>query len=289
MKRLLVTGGSGFVGTHLLRRGRDRFFLTAAVHRRPLSIEGVAAVPFDLDDARSIDQAVEVAQPDVIIHAAAWVHPDACEGDPGLAHHRNAVATEVLAEAAERLGARLIFCSTDMVFEGSTGNYSENSETRPVNVYGKSKLTGERFVQAICSDYAIARLALVYGSTEPGGNSFSEAIRRRIVSGEEQPLFTDQFRSPILVTDLADALLELAESQFVGLIHLGGAQRTDRYTFGRTLARLHGLSETGLKPASIVDVSLKAPRPVDASLNTAQAESLLSTNLRGYEEGLKDA
>lgn len=289
MKRLLVTGGSGFVGTHILRRGRHRFYLTAAVHQRPLSIENVATVPLDLDDARCIDQAVEVAQPDVIIHTAAWVHPDACEADPALAHHRNAVATEVLAEAAERLGARLIFCSTDMVFEGAAGQYSETSETRPVNVYGQSKLTGEKFVQSICSDYAIARLALVYGPSAPGANSFSEAIRRRIAAGENQPLFTDQYRSPVLVTDLADALLELAESQFVGLIHLGGAQRTDRYTFGQTLARIHGLSETGLKPVSFADVTLKAPRPVDASLNTALAQSLLSTNLRGYEEGLKEA
>ncbi len=277
------------MGGHLLNRACGRFYITATYHDNLISSEDVHIVAMDLDDERSMQHVVEQAQPQIIIHTAAWVHPDACEADSRLAHHRNAIAVEVLAEAAERLDARFIFCSTDMVFRGDRGRYSEDSETQPQNVYGRSKLMGEGFVRSICSNYVIARLALVYGRPLSGGNSFSADIRRRLKNGEQQLLFTDQFRSPVLVMDLANALLELAVSDFQGIIHVGGADRVDRYTFGRTMAQLHDLPMNKLQPVSIHDVKFNTPRPVDVSMDIRLAQSLLSTPLRGIAEGLKEA
>ena len=289
MKRLLVTGASGLVGGHVAHRALDRFHVSATCHRHALSLEGVQCLCMDLDDERSLTHTVELAQPDVIIHAAACASPDACEADAAMALHRNATATEVLAEATASLGARFILVSTDMVFDGAKGGYAETDAPHPANVYGRSKLLGERFAQAVTPSCVVARTALVYGPPLTGGDSFSQQIRRRLAAGETQPLFTDQFRTPIHVADLAEALLELAENDFSGVIHLGGPDRVDRYAFGRVLAELHGLPQSLLKSTSVSTVQGGAPRPVDVSLDTSLARSLLKTPLRGIHQGLQDA
>lgn len=287
-KRLLVTGGSGFVGSHAALRAAEDWRVFATFRSHPMALPGVTPASMDLEDERSIEHAVERVQPDAILHTAVAGNVDWCEGNRKQAFRINAAATEILAESAERAGSRFVYVSSDMVFDGKKGGYAESDETGPVNYYGLTKLAGERFVAAVHPNYAVARSALIYGS--PGAsaspNSFSHRILERVLEGEEIPLFTDQFRSPILVQDLADALLELAGSDFVGTIHIGGAERTDRYAFGLRLAEVKGFSASLLKPCSMFDVSTAAPRPQDVSLNTGKAAEVLSTRLRGYREGM---
>ena len=207
------------------------------------------------------------------------------------AFHINATATEVLAESVERIGGRFVYVSSDMVLDGAKGHYSEEDEARPINYYGHTKLAGERFVADLCSRFVVARSALIYGTPleSTSSNSFSKRILEKAKVGEEIPLFTDQYRSPILVQDLAAALIELADNDFNGMIHLGGKDRVDRYTFGLRLAEVKGFNSSLLKPYSMLDVSLPAKRPQDVSFNTEKAESLLKTCLHGYIEGILSA
>ncbi len=289
MRRLLITGTSGFVGGHVLFQAWDEWETFATYHTRVFSFPEVTTLSLDLENENQIRQMIEEVQPDVIIHCAAWADLEMCEHMPERAFSINAKATGILAEMCSKINCRLVYTSTDMVFDGEKGNYDELDRTNPINVYGKTKLAGEEEIQASCSDYVIARAALVYGPPLTGSNSFSERILKRVKNGEIVPLFTDQFRSPILVHNLAQALLELAKGEFKGVLHLGGADRVDRYAFGLRLAELKGFSKTLLKPVSMFENPTVAPRPRDTSLNISRACRLLRTRLLGYKEGLKEA
>jgi len=277
MKRLLITGGSGFVGGHLLEAAKDQWEVFTTYKNRSLSREGVTCFKLDLAGEKQIESVMEKCRPEAVIHAAAMCIPDDCEQDPKKTYHVNATATEILAEQCVRYQSRLVFVSTDMVFDGKGRYYSESDETHPVNVYGQSKLVAEKFIRAVCTNSVIARSALIYGRPVTGSNSFSERILSRISKGESVSLFPDQFRSPVLVNDLANALLELAGNDWEGTIHLGGGTRVDRYTFGIRLAHLKGIPERLIKSESMNTHKATAPRPRDVSLDISLARKILKT------------
>lgn len=285
--RLFVTGGSGFVGGHIITRAKTKWDVFTAYNTRPAVPSMIKSFQINLASEKSIDNLIEKIQPEVVIHSAAWPDLEKCEKNPRDAFHINATSSEILAELSERFEFRLIFISTDMVFDGNKGNYSETSRTNPINIYGKTKLSAEKYIRAASTNYVIARSALIYGPPVYGSNSFSERILKKVTLGKTIPLFKDQYRSPILVQNLADALLELAQNDFTGILHLGGAERTDRYTFGMQLAEIKGFSQDLLKPVSMHELKTKAPRPEDSSFDISKAEHLLKTRLLGFKEGLK--
>ncbi len=289
MKRLLITGGSGFVGGHLLSQGRGGWEVFSTFRSHPFSLPGVKGLVLDLENGDEIRKLLKNVWPDVIIHCAAWSDLDGCEKDRDRAFRINAEATGIIAETGSDLGCRLIYTSSDMVFDGEKGDYNESDPTGPINVYGESKLAGEERIKQFCSDYVVARVALIYGSPVTGCNSFSERILDRVRQGKVMPLFTDQYRTPILVQNLAQALLELAGTTFSGTIHLGGRERVDRYAFGLRLAELKGFPKKTLRPVSVSEIQTVASRPRDVSLDTSKAKRLLKTELLGYREGLKQA
>lgn len=287
MKRILITGGSGFVGGHLLTMSRNEWEVFTIYHNRPVSISGVFSVAFNFENKNEIQPLVKKINPDVVIHCAVWGDVDECEKDRKRAFLINAEATGILAETCSEIESRFIYTSSDMVFDGKKGDYIESDPPCPLNIYGKSKFIGEERVKKACSNYVVARVALIYGRPVLGNNSFSEKILERIRQGKTMPLFIDQYRTPILVQNLAQVLLELAGLDFRGTIHLGGAKKVDRYTFGLRLAELKGLSQKMLRPVNMSEIPTTAPRPRDVSLDTSKAKSLLKTPLLGYWDGLK--
>ena len=290
MNRLLITGGSGFVGGHICKQALDKWDIQATYRTRSFSIPGVHAVKLDLADERQVERAVEKCMPHTVIHTAAWSDLERCEGDPQKAFHINATATEILAELSRRFEFRLIFISSDMVFDGRKGSYTETDSVNPLNVYGHTKLAAERFIQTAAENFVIARSALVYGPPVTGVNSFSETLKKRVGKQRKpMPLFTDEFRSPVLVQSLAACLLELAENNFNGIIHLGGASGCDRYSFARRMADLNGWPHSLLKPVSMKDISFSASRPADTTYDISLAQQVLSTPLPGFFSGLEQA
>ncbi len=289
MKRLLITGGSGFLGGNLIQLAKEGWTVCATYNSRPFSDQGITIASMDLSKEKAIQDLVEKMQPDVIIHTAAWSNLDECENDPEKAFHINATATEILAELSSQLDCRLIYVSSDMVFDGEKGDYEESDQALPISVYGKTKLTGEKFVKSVCSDYVVARSALIYGKPVTNSSSFSDWMIRRIEKGETVNLFTDQYRTPVLVDDLAGALLELADMTFNGIVHLGGKSRVDRYTFGLRLSEIKNFPKERLLPVSMFDVQMTAPRPKDVSFDTSLAQRILKTNLFGFQIGLERA
>ncbi len=284
--KLLVTGASGFLGGWLVALGHQDWQVHAVWRRTSFDLASTEWHRCDLTDRSAVDTLVREIKPQAIIHAAAEANLDWCEDHPDEARRANVEATAQLAELATELGARFVFVSTDMVFDGERGNYAEDDPVRPISFYGTTKVEAEELVHQITPEAAVARTALIFGKPHLGGTSFSEWIERRLRTGESVPLFTDQYRTPILVQNLAEALLELAGNRFSGVLHLAGTEKVDRYTFGLKLARKLGLPTEPLQPAKLSDVRFRAPRPRDLSLNIAKAREVLKTRFLDIDAAL---
>ena len=209
------------------------------------------------------DEAVRaaVAGVDCVIHTAYRQGEDAWS--------TNVDGSRVVAREARAAGARLVHLSTDIVFDGSRGGYREEDEPRPVNDYGRSKAEAERVVVAEHPEALIARTSLLYGAPEPGPQE------RLAATGTT--FFEDEIRSPAQVGDVAEALLEAAELDLAGPLHLGGADDVSRYDFALLLGA----------DASRIERGRTTPdRAPNVSLDSALARSLLRTRLRGVREVL---
>jgi dTDP-4-dehydrorhamnose reductase len=243
----------------------------------------------DLADDPSVRRLLESVRPDAVIHCAAFADLDACEDEPDRAMVVNARASEEIAGLAAEGKGRFVLVSTDMVFDGRKGDYREDDPTGPINTYGCSKVEAEKRVMVAHPEAVVARSALVYGKPMARGNSFSEKILEKVLSNRTVSLYTDQIRTPVLVTDLARALLDLAGGRFSGIVHLGGSEKTDRYAFGLRFAEIRGFPPDLLRPATMDEFPTRTPRPRDVSLNTGLARKKLKLTLQGYWEGLRDA
>ncbi|HNW60460.1 MAG TPA: NAD(P)-dependent oxidoreductase [bacterium] len=282
MPEMLLTGASGFLGGHLFEKAQSRWQVTAISYRHPLPGTSI----LDLRDAEACMALVRSRRPQVILHAAANANLDTCERDPAAAREINTTVVGHLLDAAAATGARLILVSTDMVFDGRAGHYTEADAVHPLSVYGETKVAAETLVLQAGGRHLVVRAALIYGRPRHGGSSFSEWIEQRLRQGMPVPLYTDQYRSPIWVENLAEALLELAGSEISGLLHLGGANRIDRFSFAQQLCRSAGYDPALLQPTSMHAAVSDAPRPVDVSLDSRKAGMLLQTPLLDTAAGV---
>lgn len=268
--RWLVTGATGQLGGHVVRlllsRGAEA---VAWVGRGGPAIPGAECHVVDLSDADRVERALREARPTHVLHVGAMTAVGDVYADPEMGRRVNVEATRALAEGAAEEGARMVYVSTDMVFDGEGAPYTEGDEPRPLSLYGRSKLDGERHVLRF-RGHAVLRIPLMYGyAVSPRGTTFSrqvEALRR----GERMELFEDEFRTPVWLGDAAAALVGLAESGEVGVWHLAGPERVSRLELVRRIARGLGLPEGGLVGVSRRSVDFPEPRPADLSLDGAK-------------------
>ncbi len=286
MKKLLITGASGFLGGHIFSQADKRFQCLGTFNNftGPGPFAKWAAI--DLTTFHHVFTLIAEFQPDIIIHAAANSNLDDCEHNPENAHAVNVLATAHLVSAARQVNARFIYVSTDMVFDGAGSLYNEDDQTNPISVYGHTKLQAEKVVARL-DNHVIVRSALIYGRPIFGGSSFSMWMEHRFQHNEKVPLYVDQFRSPVLVDNLAEILLELCDSKFTGALHIGGANRIDRFSFGQQMCQILGYDASLLQPTHMHDHTPCAPRPRDVSLNIDKAISILNTKILSTEHGLR--
>jgi dTDP-4-dehydrorhamnose reductase len=239
MPRLLVTGASGFVGSKVV----------AFARAKGLDVHGTQGTPdgswprLDISDRQATLDHLAAVGPDVIVHTAAGRNPhDWAVIADGSAH---------VASAARRVGARLVHVSTDAVFGGDRGPYDENALPAPVNLYGSAKAAAETAVKETA---LIVRISLVIG----GGN-------HEQVVHQGRPHYTNALRSPIHVEDLARALVELAESDLAGVVHLQGADDVSRYELARLIA-----TRDGLDPDTVPPAEAATPYPLDTRLRSTR-------------------
>lgn len=284
--QLLITGASGLLGSAVahLAEGQSHGVCSAYNQHRP-SIG--ASVKLDLTDLSHIDRVMGEANADAIIHAAALTDVDRCERERDLAERVNSEATAAIASAARAIKAFLVYVSTDYVFSGEKGLYSEGDEPSPVNFYGYTKLKGEESVRERANDYCIARASVIYGAVPASGKvNFALWLIERLSRGDRVDVLEDQYVSPTLNLNLAEMILEVAERKLGGIYHLAGAERVSRYQFAMNLCDTLGLDSSLLNPVSMKYMKWIACRPKDSSLNVSKATKVLKAKPLKLTEAL---
>jgi dTDP-4-dehydrorhamnose reductase len=283
LPKCLITGANGLLGSNLSLQLSEKFQVIATDVLVP-SIPGCCNLKLDITDNEDIKKISEV-NPDYIIHCAALVDVDYCETAKEEAWLVNAKGSENVAKAAADAGSYLVYISTDSVFDGKQGNYQEMDVPNPVNNYAKSKLNAELLVQKACNNYCIVRTN-IYGWNRQSKNSIAEWMLESLLSGRTLTGFKDVFFSPILVNNLADALIELFSEKHRGILHISGSERVSKLEFASLIAEAFSLNKQLITPISIDSLKLRADRPKDTSLNVLKAQSLLKTRLLNASEGI---
>ncbi|MCX8153881.1 MAG: dTDP-4-dehydrorhamnose reductase [Candidatus Bathyarchaeota archaeon] len=272
--KILVTGASGLLGHQIVAKALEKGFDVYSAYKENIASLG-KLVKIDLTYQSLVWKTLAIIKPQVIIHAAAYTDVDGCEINKELAFKANAEATKHLAVAAAKFGAHLIYVSTDYVFNGEKGLYTEDEETNPINYYGYTKLKGEYYVEQYAKSWCIARPSVIYGWSHTRKLNFATWIINNLKNNREINVLVDQYVSPTFNTNLAEMLLEIAEKRINGKLHTAGASRVSRYEFALKCADTFNLRTDLIKPAKIEEMSWKAKRPRDSSLNVSNAEVVL--------------
>ena len=265
--RILVTGRDGQVARSLAERAPGGAELIFAA--RP---------ELDLADPGTIERTVEAAAPDIIVSAAAYTAVDKAEDEPELAMRINGEAPGVLAQAARRVGARIVHLSTDYVFAGdAAGAYVETDPVGPIGVYGRSKLAGEEAVRASGADHVILRTAWVYS---PFGSNFVKTMLRLAADRDKVNVVEDQWGCPTSALDIADAVAAAVGAWKNGTYHFAGSGETNWAVFARAIfiesaARGGPCAEVAGIPSSAYPT--RATRPANSRLDSG-----LFTRTFGY-------
>jgi dTDP-4-dehydrorhamnose reductase len=225
------------------------------------------------------------AQPDAAIHAAAMAAVSDCTRDLARAAAVNTGATGELAELCAAAGARLVFVSTDLVFDGERAPYREADEPAPLSVYGRTKAAAERAVLK-SPGHAVVRVSLLFGPSINGRANFFDKQIEALRGGQPVCLFHDEWRTPLGLATAAKALVAIADSNVGGIVHLGGPERMSRVEMGVRLARFLGIRAAGIEPASRQTAGGE-PRPRDVSLDSTRWRQQFPTILSPrFEEAL---
>lgn len=289
---VLVTGGGGFLGGRIVRRLADEGLRVLAGVRAgsgDLPDGADSAVAIDLLDPAATAAAIGVAGAAWVIHAAAIGDTRKCEAEPELSRRINVIGTEAVVEGCRRSGGRLVFLSTEQVFDGTGAPYGEEAEARPLHEYGRTKAAGERATVTLGGRAVVARVSLVYGRSALEGRSASEQVLGALRRGERARLFVDETRTPVHAEDVASAIVELVGMDAPPrVINLAGPERMSRYDFGVALARAHGLDERMIDAASQAGVAFVPARPRDLSLRTELARRILKRPPRLLAEAIAE-
>ncbi|CAM4470925.1 dTDP-4-dehydrorhamnose reductase [Paenibacillus tarimensis] len=273
--KLLVTGANGQLGQELVK-------LPAA---EGIEIVGYDREALDITDLDACRRVLAEQRPDVVIHCAAYTAVDQAEADPDGAFRVNGAGTRNMAVAAEEIKAKLVYISTDYVFDGTgTSPYNEYDNTNPMTVYGKSKLAGERLAQTLCSRYFIVRTSWVYGKY---GNNFVKTMLKLGPEKQQLKVVHDQVGSPTYTRDLAELLVELAATDYYGIYHASNSGVCSWYEFAKAIFEESKL-DVAVEPCTTSEFPRPAPRPAYSVMDASSLRANGLQPLRDWRDALKD-
>jgi len=284
-RRVLITGASGLLGLNSALEAAKEHQVFGQTNSHRLNTTAFDAIQADLLVPGAIQRLLEDTQPDWVIHCAALANVDLCESNPQQAQQLNSEVPRELADLVARGGARLVHVSTDAVFDGQTGDYSEQDAPNPLGVYAQSKLAGEQAVAEADPQAIIARVNL-FGWSLSGKRSLAEFFFNNLSAGKRCMGFTDVFFCPMLANDLGMVFLKMLEAGLSGLYHTTGSQCLSKYEFGVQVARRFGFDESLVIPTSVQDSGLKAARSPNLRLRTDKLIHALGEPLPNVSTGL---
>ena len=278
MKKLFVTGASGFLGQNICQEAKGNWDLHGTVFSNPVKIPGVKIVRIDLTDFKAFQKVFNDIKPDAVIHAAAATSPNYCQEQPAESKKINIDAAVSLAGLCADRKIPFVFTSTDLVFDGLNAPYREEDVVCPVNIYGEQKVRAEEGILKKYPSAAVCRMPMMFGEPATAASGFFQSMIKALKEGDELRLFVDEFRTPVSGQTAARGLL-LAVEKGRSLLHLGGKERISRFNFGLLMMDVLNVSEARMVRCSQKDLKMSAPRAPDLALDSSRAFAL------GYEPG----
>lgn len=275
--KVLITGARGQLGREL----EDTFCSMGNCE-----VVSFGRLELDITQPARVQELISGNAPDVVIHAAANTKVDGCELEPDNAYRVNALGSRNVAVAAAKIGAKLVYISTDYVFDGAARRpYTEFDDVNPISVYGKSKLAGERYVAGLSNEYFIVRTSWLYGEH---GHNFVKNMLRLAKDKVELTVVDDQVGSPTYTKDLARFIADLVRTELYGIYHATNTGSCSWYQFARKIFEIAGLEHVNVKPVTTAEINRPAPRPAYSVLEhfCIRLEGL--PDLRSWEEALEE-
>ena len=275
MNNILVTGSTGQLGSDVVKELLKRGYSTLSPNRSELN----------LCSEDNIRNYILNSNCEAIVHCAAYTQVDKAEDEKDLCIKINATATKHIVKCAKILDIPMIYISTDYVFDGTKdGEYTENDETNPINIYGESKLAGEKYVQEILDKYYIVRTSWVFNIN---GKNFIETMLRLSKANNQLSIVNDQIGSPTYTKDLSRLLVDMLETSKYGLYHATNEGYCSWYEFANTIFKLANIN-IDIKAINSNEYASRAKRPLNSKLSKDKLIEYGFKPLPNWEDALKD-
>lgn len=278
MRKILVIGAKGMLGRDLVETLRS-------------SVGTDEVIGWDMEEIDILEESttvtkIESLQPAIVINVAAYTDVDGCESHQEKAFATNAEGMRHVTLGAVRCGARVVYLSTDYIFDGKKGKpYLENDPPNPLNVYGLTKLKGEEYVLELAKEVLIVRTQWLYGRH---GNNFVATILRQAREKRVLSVVNDQTGSPTYTVDLSKAISSLIQGNAQGIFHVANSNFCTWYQYAQAILKLSGMEGVKVIPMSSRELGRPAIRPAYSVLDTQKFKRDMGTGLRSWLEALKD-
>jgi dTDP-4-dehydrorhamnose reductase len=290
MQKVLITGANGFLG-HYLTTLLVNHYKVIATGKGPCRLnllhENFCYESMDFTQKDSVEAVFQKIKPDIVVHAGAISKPDECELNKEFAYTSNVLSTQYLLTQSRLLKSFFVYVSTDFVFNGQQGMYSEEDIPSPVNYYGETKLQAEQAVQAYDYNWSIVRTVLVYGSPQSGKDNILTLVAKSLQEGKTSRIVDDQVRTPTYVEDLAWSIKAIIDKNATGIYHISGKDVLTPYQMTVAMARYLGLNESLIEPVNANTFQQPAMRPPKTGFRITKAERELGYKPISFEEGLE--
>ncbi|HDH00202.1 MAG TPA: UDP-4-amino-4,6-dideoxy-N-acetyl-beta-L-altrosamine transaminase [Nitrospirae bacterium] len=282
--KLLITGISGLLGNNLACYFKDKYEVFGLYNSHPVTIKGIRTGSCNMLHKDAVEQSISEFDPSVIIHCASLTNVDTCETDKELADSLNVRATRYLTECAVGRDIKLIYISTDSVYDGTDGNFSEDAPTNPLNYYGLSKLEGEREIKK--NKNSLILRTNIFGWNIQEKNSLGEWILSELQAGREIKCFKDVFFSSIYTLELARIIDIAIRKDLTGTYNCGASDSCSKYEFAQKIADRFNLDRTLINPISIDNFKFTANRGKQLSLDVNKLENTLDYKLPSIDQSI---
>jgi len=287
-RRILVVGANGMLGQSLCRfysKQNNVQLFACSLDEEPV-FNGIDYSQCDLTKRESIKKVVFGFYPDCIINASGYTNVDLSETEREEAWKVNVKGVEYLSEAARILDVRIVHISSDYIFDGRNGPYSENEKPNPLGYYARTKLASENVLKISGVLFTILRTNVLYGSYSNCKLDFVRWLINSLKEGKEVRIVTDQFNNPTFVDDLVQGISKVIEYNKTGVYNIGGKEFLSRYEFSEIIADFFGLDKSLIKPVTTEELNQPARRPLKSGLITLKAETELGYKPHTIKEAL---
>ena len=284
--KLLIIGGSGLLGSTLIQYALNKYQIHTTYNKNEISFDSITSTKIELlDDRLKIINLIQDLKPDIIVHTAAHPNVDICEKNPKVADMLHIDISKDIAMVCKEVNSKLIYISTDAVFEGQLNKkYVESDKPNPINYYGKTKLEAEKIILGMDSKNVVLRTSVIYGWHKR--SRFTNWILETLKEKKSIDPFIDQYNTPTLVDDIAKSILLIITLGISGLYHATGKTCINRYDFAVELANSFGYDKNLIKPITSLEKKQDAPRPISTCLDSSKLEGMMNYQFLDIKSGI---